>query len=230
MFAEPPLTSQNKKPIVFGLPKMREKVLDMLGNAYSNNDLDIEEYEKRLAAAHKAQSIDELKNVIYDFPAFKTLFPSKIAAQTPAFPRSLNSALANYTTESSFVNIIGNTHLSSLDIAEPNIELMMGIGETVLDLRDIGKKFTHIKINSYSVIGNLTIKLPANAQLKRGMSVIIGEFTQKVRGKGFWNGLFKKIAKKEEPQTPIYNDNPPIFVELSGFLVIGEVIVVYEKE
>jgi hypothetical protein len=228
MFAEPPLTSQNKKPIVFGLPKMREKVLDMLGSAYSNNDLDIEEYEKRLAAAHKAQSIDELEHVIYDFPAVKTLFPTK-TINTPVFPTNFSTGLAALNTESSFVNIIGNKQISSLDISEPTIELITGIGDTMLDLRDIGKKYTHIKITNYTLIGNLRIKLPANAQLKKGMSIVIGNLTQKVRGEGFWNGLFKRIVK-EVPQISTPNPNPPIFVELSGFSLIGEVIVEYEKE
>lgn len=228
MFTEPPLTSQNKKPVVFGLPKMREKVLDMLGNAYSNNDLDIEEYERRLPLAHNAQSLDELEEVIYDFPEVKTLFPS--VPKSSIFPTSrTNSNLATHGKESSFVNIIGNKQISSFDISEPNIELISGIGENMIDLRDIGSKFTHISIKNYSMIGTLLIRLPANAQLKNNMTTVIGSFQQQVRGDGFWNKLFKRI-KKEVPQISNFNPNPPIFVELSGFSLIGETVIEYEKE
>lgn len=227
MFTEPPLTSQNKKPVIFGLPKMREKVLDMLGNAYSSNDLDIEEYEKRLALTHNAQSIGELEQVIYDFPEVENLFPA--VPKSSIFPSQFGSALANRGQESSFVNIIGNKQISSFDISEPNIELITGIGEAVIDLRDIGSKFTHIKVSNYSMIGNLLIRLPANAQLKNSMTTIIGSFKQQVRGEGFWNKLFKRI-KKEVPQISNPNPNPPVFVELTGFSVIGEVVVEYEKD
>lgn len=227
MFTTPPLNPENKKPVVFGLPKMREKVIDMLGNAYSSNDLDIEEYEKRLAIAHNSQSVDELKNVIYDFPEVGTLFPA--VAKTSLFSSRSHTGLTTSKADSSFLNIVGNKEISAYDISSPTIEVISLIGDTVLDLRDIGSKFTHLKIETYGAIGNLKIRVPANAQVKKNIFVFIGNLTQKVRGGGFWNKLMSKITK-EVPVLSNPNPNPPIFIELSGLRLIGEVTIEYEKE
>ena len=52
----------------FGLPKKREQVINLLQQAYVDQNLEEDDYEARLKAAMDAKSLEELQEVIHDFP------------------------------------------------------------------------------------------------------------------------------------------------------------------
>ena len=52
----------------FGLPKKREQVINLLQQAYIEQNLEEDDYEQRLTKAMAADSLETLQEVIADFP------------------------------------------------------------------------------------------------------------------------------------------------------------------
>ncbi|UZR92418.1 DUF1707 SHOCT-like domain-containing protein [Chondrinema litorale] len=228
--------NNHQRPMVFGLPKYRERVITAISEAYTNNDLDIDEYERRLDIAHDARTIEELRNSVYDFPQINSLLPVVKGAQPsqgqepknypPYRSAPYNSSPAENIRktfeEIDFINIIGDKKLYSAEISKPNIKVVTGIGDTLIDLRDIAHKFTHIRIESICIIGNVRIRLPHNAKVKRNVTVVIGSTKQKQIG----GSLLKKFFGINATKGDRYDYNQPeVFVEITGFKLIGDMIL-----
>ena len=229
--------SKREKPIVFGLPKHREKVIEAIGEAYASNNLDIDEYEKRLEQAHDAKSLNELRQVVHDFPQVNTLVPLP-RYKTPNEPKKVvpnyqkPTGQFNYSPSPAetfkqsiegvdFLNIIGDRKITGLEINKPEVKSITIIGDTTVDLRDIYSKFTHIRIESYSAIGNLKVRVPHNAQISKNMMVLIGDTKNKTIGRSLINRVF---GTKNQPVN--YDpDQPAIHVEIAGFKLIGDLII-----
>ena len=235
--------SKKEKPIVFGLPKHREKVIEAIGEAYANNNLDIEEYEKRLEQAHDAKSLNELRQVVHDFPQVNTLVPlpkepsfSQPKNKIPSYNRLMGQpeyrpSPAETFRQSvegvDFLNVIGDRRITSLEINKPEIKGITIIGDSIIDLRDISNKFTQIRIENYCAIGNLKIRVPHNAQVSKNMMILIGDSKKRTIGKS----LIKRFLGIKREQDKQYDPNQaPIFVEVSGFKLIGDLIIEYMPE
>ena len=227
-----------RKPMVFGLPKYREKVINAISEAYANNDLDVEEYERRLDIAHDAKSIEDLRNSVYDFPQINSLLPvpksnnntTESQSQQKSYPPFRSAPYAASPAENirktfdevDFFNLIGDKKLYSSEITKPNIKIVTGIGDTLIDLRDVAHKFTNIRVESICVIGNVRIRVPHNAKVKRNVTIIIGNTKQKQIG----SSLIKKFFGMNSRQENQYDYNQPeIFIEITGFKLIGDMII-----
>ncbi len=215
-------SAQNSRT-VFGLPKKREQVLNLLQEAFANNDLEVDDYEKRLDVAHNAKSLEELQFAVYDFPQVQTLFPQQTANTGTRPP----SATPVYAEHDRFITAIGNQNIVANDINSPSIKMLSAIGDSAIDLRQIATKHSHIVIESYSGIGNLKILVPANSIIKKSILIVLGEFVQRVKGDNFWKRLFKK---KEVPVFNSASNQAPVNIQITGFKLIGEVTVEFERE
>ena len=231
----PKRSNDKKLPTTYGLPKFRERVINLLENAYVGNELDTHDYEKRLDLVHAAQSVEELKLAIHDFPQKEAIFPSPTHAsrKSPARSQQLPSPVQGFLKsfeEADAMTIIGDCHLSSTDITKPNAKVFRGIGDTVIDLRDIGHKFEHVRIESYSLIGDVRVLVPVNAKVKRKMFILIGEKTQRVRSKAqsFFDKIFgtntRKVFKKQT------SSSSEVSIEIAGFNLIGNLVVEYYQD
>ena len=67
----------------YGIPKLRRAVICRLAEAYSRDDLTLEDYERRVEAAEQAWTIDALDAIVEDFPDNSPDFPQKPADLGP---------------------------------------------------------------------------------------------------------------------------------------------------
>lgn len=205
----------------FGLPKKREQVITILGDAFAENNLEVDEYERRLEIAHNAKSLEALRNAIHDFPQVNTVLP--IASQKQATSPFTPSP----EEPSRFISLIGDIKAKGLEIASPSISHVSLIGDTFLDLRKIAETHPHLRIESYTGIGDLKILVPANTKVRKNLFTLIGETVQRVKGKGFW----KKLFGKEEQLPPVPASSlPPVTLEIVGFKLIGDVVIEFERD
>ncbi len=52
----------------YGVPKLRRAVIRKLAEAYSRDDLTLEDYERRVQVAEQAVTTDDLEAIVEDFP------------------------------------------------------------------------------------------------------------------------------------------------------------------
>jgi len=76
----------------YGLDKKREAVLEALKEAFTEQNLDEQTYEERVSSALQASSVEELSEVLFDFPQHITakIFqstPQKYNTSTPYVPK-----------------------------------------------------------------------------------------------------------------------------------------------
>lgn len=227
--------SSNKKlPTTYGLPKLREKVINVLEQAFIGNNLDSDDYEQRLVLAHAAQSVEELKDVIHDFPQKETLFPSTTVKKRPIASQidtqqlmTPVQGLIRSIENADAMTLVGDCHVTTFDVNKPHIKVIRGIGNAVIDLRDIGYKYSHVRLEMYGLIGDVVVYVPMKANVQRKMAVLIGEKVQRVKGKA--KNLFEKFFGKKYV-APRYNEgtmHPEVTIEIVGFNLVGNLYIQY---
>lgn len=176
----------------FGLPKKREQVINMLQQAYIDQNLEDDEYENRLKQAMDANSVEDLQLVIHDFPNNPQLLESKRpkigqnSGTTTTFGGSRGEALQQKIVHAfsrgdntRSVAVLGS---KTLDIAqEINSPLRAStyFGEHRINLQNASVKGDSLVISLETGFGSTVIDLRgiafAHKHIQLDLMVIFGE-------------------------------------------------------
>ncbi|MDW7692690.1 LiaF-related protein [Flammeovirgaceae bacterium SG7u.111] len=213
----------------FGLPRLREKVINALSEAFVANNLDEHDYETRLQAAHNAKSIDDLSLVVHDFPNRDQLIERRAQRQQAVPPprrhfqhaRPAHSYNA-YETKDLRFSLIGDCKISLRELRFNDIQLYNLIGDTVIDLTEVEDGHETIEAEVYNAIGDTKIYVPAGTNVINSCITVIGEYKERHKGDSVWSWLNGKNKSQLPPPEP-----RDITVVLRGFKLIGDIKVVY---
>lgn len=234
-------------PTTYGLPKKREEVIEALKEAYTNENLDDQEYERRLDETMKAQSIEQLRRVLFDFPAEirYRIFPREDTIPAPAVsPRSpalkntvpaisrtkVQAILSNDSrampelsnTTAKMSAILGNQKLDFRlsQVLETPIQLHVEavLGNTLLDLRNEDLAGKQINIHVSGALGNIKILLPRGARIQRSVQLIAGDFKVKDKQRSW----IKRLTGSSKTTTEISLD-----VHITGSYWLGNIQLIY---
>lgn len=147
----------------YGVPKIRKKVIDMLNSAFSTGDLELEEYERRIELAEKAKTINQLEEIIKDFPE--------------ELNKSINSSDIADKKDVVFT-IIGDREVSVEDNSN-KINAITVIGDLSLDFTDTKFNQKVLKTKVFSFMGDTIIKIPKDMKVKRKFFTLIGDIKYK---------------------------------------------------
>ncbi|NJO00976.1 MAG: DUF1707 domain-containing protein [Bacteroidia bacterium] len=175
----------SQTPTTYGLPKKREQVIEELNLAYANQNLDDQEYERRLQEATMAKSIEELMLVLFDFPSEikNRLFPRNPAVVTTqpapgyAYPTphpnskiqvilgTDSRSLPEFSNSLPKISAILSTQkldfrLSQVSEMSINLYIECILSNTTIDLRNEHLDGKHINIYISGLMGELKIMLP----------------------------------------------------------------------
>ncbi len=151
--------SKNTPPTTYGLPKKKNEVIEVLQEAYANQNLEDQEYERRLDEATNAKSIEDLQLVIFDFPASirAKVFPKP--PQTletnplPAKPADSSwlSDIVPSSTDTSTHTILGNENkaLPVLSSSLSRISAILSNQKLDFRLAQVPETPVNIRIDSY---------------------------------------------------------------------------------
>lgn len=226
-------------PTTYGLPKKREEVIEALKEAYTNENLDDQEYERRLDETLKAQSIEQLKRVLFDFPAEikHHIFPKEDMIPAPAFsPRSPGHTkvqeailsnhsrampeLSNATAKMSAV--LGNQKLDfrlSKVLGTPiQLHVNAVLGNTLLDLRNEDLAGKQVNIHVSGALGNIKILLPRGTHIQRSVQLIAGDFKVKDKQRSW----IKRLTGSSKITNEI-----PLDVHITGSYWLGNIQLIY---
>ena len=203
---------------VYGLPKLRSRVEDVLGDAYTENEIEMDELERRLALVQEATSVEALRRVVDDFPSKTVSFLYPSNEQPPREPdhRTLP------TMSGTHINLLGDKSITGIDINAPTNAVFSVLGDVRIDVTDVADRFARVKIVHFGLIGDVEIRVPENAVVNRRIGVLLGDSETKRRK--------KKRRDRTTAAAPHGAERPPMEVELVGFNVIGDCTVVYEPD
>ncbi len=232
----------SQTPTTYGLPKKRDEVIEVLKEAYANENLEEAEFEKRLDEAVKASSNEALQVVLFDFPAEirNRIFPandtltpsSEQNLPVPTQVNKLKVVMGNdYRIMPEFSNAIsrvsafmGNQKLDFRVSKVPETPITLHIenfmGNTDIDLRNElldGKK---INLQVSGALGNIKILLPRGATIHQNVQMMGGTF--KIQDKQ--RSWIKRLTGKSKKPVPA---DIQLEVNVLGSFWLGNIKIIY---
>lgn len=232
----------NRPPTTYGLPKKREEVVEALNQAYANQNLEDQEYERRLHEATNAKSIEELRLVIFDFPIeiknqifpadnitpspqTKTIFPpsTKSDSSLQIIMGSDNRVMPEFSNALPEISAIMSNQkvdfrLSKVPETPINIRIESILSSTHIDLRNENLDGKHINIRISGFMGEVKIMLPRGVRIERNVQMVAGELKIQDKQRSWINRLIGNQQKQEEIR---------LTVNITGNFWFGSIKLVY---
>jgi hypothetical protein len=153
-------------PEATDLHHQREGAIDQLSEAFSSDHLGVEEFERRLALAHRARDASELAAVVRDLPARTT------QALVPAAPELPATATAAPVMRV----VLGSVTRGGAWTPPRTMEARTTLGSVVLDYRDAvlapGVNELHVK----AFLGAIEIIVPPTLAVTVDGGAFLGSF------------------------------------------------------
>ncbi|WP_027000941.1 LiaF domain-containing protein [Eisenibacter elegans] len=234
----------------YGLPKKREEVIEVLQQAFNNQNLEEEEYERRLKEANSARSVEDLTLVVFDFPhdIRRKLFPESPLARTANTPTEAHlpqviapqedTALTVMVTDTRqfavlnegpmrFTAIMATQKLDfrQAEVIDQDIHILVRcwLSTTVIDLRNEALDGRTLHINIHGALGEVKVMLPPGITVNRAVNVIGGDYTLKDHRRS-WMYRVSDILQLNATPPP---QPAQLTVNITGRYWFGSVRLVY---
>ncbi|OJJ13886.1 hypothetical protein BKI52_45240 [marine bacterium AO1-C] len=233
----------SQTPTTYGLPKKRDEVIEALKEAYANENLEEQEFEKRLDEAMKAASNEALQVVLFDFPAE---IRNRIFPQNETLPSSTQGQNLPATAQVNKVKVImGNDNrimpefsnaisrvsafmsnqkldfrVSKVPETPISLHIENFMSNTDIDLRNElldGKK---VNLHISGALGNIKIFLPRGVTIHRNVQMMGGSFNIQDKQRSW----IKRLTGKSNKPVPA---DIQLEVNILGSFWLGNIKVIY---
>ncbi|GAA0680702.1 DUF1707 domain-containing protein [Kitasatospora atroaurantiaca] len=152
----------------------RERVADLLRDAYAEGRLTMEEHSERIEAAYNAKTFGELAPLTRDLPAHRPISMEKppLADVRPPLPPARQES-------PSMVAIFGGASRKGRWRVGSHLRAVAVFGGVEIDLTDAVFESPEVVIEVAAVFGGVDIKVPENVSLHGGGVGIFGGFDVK---------------------------------------------------
>lgn len=196
--AKPDLTKNSAAPVTEAELRAsdadRERIAELLRDAYAEGRLTVEEHSERIEAAYNARTLGELAPLTRDLPAHRP-----VAAGTPQ--RAPLPPQAPARNESpTMVAIFGGASRKGRWRVGSHLRAVAVFGGVEIDLTDAVFESPEVVIEVAAVFGGVDIKVPENVSLHGG-------------GVGIFGGFDVKEQTSADPYAPV--------VRVKGAAVFG---------
>jgi hypothetical protein len=158
------------------LSHIRQITVDALCEHFANDVMPVEEFERRVEAVHRAQTVDELKELLQDLPG-GNLPAVPGSAPTPAARPKPRVTDAAHVKEQEFIVAVmgGSMRKGRWTPARSNVAISI-MGGTHLDFRDaaLGPGVTMVKV--FAMMGGVEIVVPPGVNVESNGIGIMGGF------------------------------------------------------
>jgi len=193
----------------------RERVLERLTEAFSGDEISLEDYETRAAAAQHSRSLFDLDESLAGLPVIKTSgAATRAGSQREAAKTGYSSAAPaqrrtdpSLSGSSSVACIMGERQMNGDWIHSERVEAFTVMGSTQLDLRDTTLPEGRFRIEVFTVMGETKVIVPRNLPVRMNAFPFMGEARAN-----------RDVDQRIRPGEP--------FVEISGFILMGSLVVV----
>jgi hypothetical protein len=149
----------------------RERVADILREAFAEGRLDMDEHTQRIEAAYAAKTLGELEPLTRDLPAHR---PSAAPQPAPAPSGPPLPPAREYAPTA--VAVFGGATRKGRWRVGPRIKAVAVFGGVEIDLTDAVFESPEVVIDVVAVFGGVEIKVPENVSLHGGGAGVFGGF------------------------------------------------------
>jgi DUF1707 SHOCT-like domain/Cell wall-active antibiotics response LiaF, C-terminal len=187
-------------PPPVSLSQARERTIEALSGHFANDDLTIEELERRIESAYKATSVAQLDALTADLRA--------AVARPVALPAQTRSPSAMAVERERILAIMGETRRGGLWSVAQRVDLVALMSDTILDLTQAQLPSGVIDIHVNAMWSALKLIVPPGVHVVNRMSALMAS----VSSQGD-----ESAAGEPDPRAPV--------IRLSGFALMAEVKV-----
>ncbi|WP_441251588.1 DUF1707 SHOCT-like domain-containing protein [Kitasatospora sp. McL0602] len=172
----------------------RERIAELLRDAYAEGRLTVEEHSERIEAAYGARTLGELAPLTRDLPAHRPISMAKapLAGPAPLPPARSESP--------SMLAIFGGASRKGRWRVGSHLKAVAIFGGVEIDLSDAVFESPEVVIEVTAVFGGVDIKVPENVSLQGS-------------GVGIFGGFDVKEQTSADPYAPV--------VRIKGMAVFG---------
>lgn len=200
------------------LEPSRQKALDRITDAFAGGAITIEDYEERAGRIQKAIRVDDISGCLSDLPR-DPLPRDPLPGRTPKAPRSSGNGYAPaYRERPSFsveaktgrnediACIMGDRRMTGDWLNSDKVSSFTLMGSTTLDLRHTPLPPGRLRIDAFTLMGEIRVIVPRGLPVKLSAFPFMGD---------------ARMADNVERR--IVRDEP--YVEISGFAMMGSIVV-----
>lgn len=193
-------TGKRQEPEEHGIVPMegeRERIIDLLSQHFANDNISLEELERRIELAYRATSLPALREITRDLPGPSALVPRPAAAP----PLDL------YAPEHDrIVSIMANTKRRGIWRPARDLDLWSVMSETHLDLTEALLAEGVTEIDVHAVMASVKIIVPP------GVRVVMQA------------GSFMAEVNDDVMEPPAVGSGAPV-IRITGFVFMSELKV-----
>ena len=189
----------------------RSNTIDALSEHFAQDNLTLDEFERRVTQAHAAKSMQSLEVLLRDLPRGNvpaTLEPEAGTAVQAPVSASVPSSRVRELDRT--LSILSETKRQGRWIPARETQAISVLGSTVIDLREalLGPGETVIKC--YTVLGSIEIIAPEGMYVECGGSAFLGTF-------------------EHHENSPVHARTDAPIVRIDGLSVLGSVEVEFRE-
>lgn len=171
------------------LKASRERTVDALIRHFSDDRLSVDEYERRLDAAHRARTRDELERLLRDLPLLEgetRPVPAGAARAKPAEQETTQRAPAprrpmdvedrSSARDSVVLAIMGGAKRAGRWSPPPHLHAVSFWGGVTLDFRNAHLPREVTEVAAYAVMGGIEIIVPPGMRVENAGFALMGGF------------------------------------------------------
>ena len=141
-----------------GLEARRQAVIDVLKDRFARGEIELEEYERRIAAASEAQRVRELSALVHDLG--RSAMP--VAAVPSDAPHQL-------------VAVMSSRSLTGDWLRADAVEVYALMGSISLDLTEVRPSDRPIVVSVRSLMSEITLTVPAGMPVHMDVHTILSD-------------------------------------------------------
>ncbi|MBN1412192.1 MAG: hypothetical protein JW969_15210 [Spirochaetales bacterium] len=194
------LQKYNDKPT----KKLRDKIIEQLKHNYTQDNLEIDDFEKRLETANHTQSTTELMALVKGLPE-----NPELEKKQPEVTTTYNVNKGNISRSMPIVAIFSGVNKRGLWNPAQSIPTISIFGGVNIDLREarLNPGITNIKV--VAIFGGVNITVPEGVNVE-------------VHGIGIFGGFSDRTTGEYDPQAPT--------IRISGVSFFGGVDVKIKRK
>jgi hypothetical protein len=200
-YDHPVVTAESKQNLV-ALRSRREEVIRLLSERFSDDVLELDEFERRVGLAHKATSLVALDELVDDLASTRGV-EQPGEALAPAHSRQeLEEIAANRPASKTFAAIMSGVERKGQWRVPRQIRLLAVMGGASLDFRDVHLPPGRTRIRIFALMGGVEIIVPPNLAVECDGIGIMGGFQS-----------VDRAPPLPDPEQPL--------LEISGVAIMG---------
>lgn len=185
-----------------GLERERERTIESLSQHFAQDDINVEELERRLEVATRAKGVAELRALLADLDPSMGLAP--IVAGTPVRPTP--AVPMAVPARDRVVSIMGETKRRGAWSVPHHLDVTAVMSDTTIDLTQATLPVGAIELHLRVVMAQVKIIVPPGVTVDCRVSAFMGAVTEDV-----------ELGDQPRPGAPV--------VRLTGWAVMSEVQV-----